>query len=158
MAGLTSLKKSYGKIQTQYKLPKFSVMNEDFEIEKLQDKETEYLIRAVRRVMVEKVANVVRFLELILNPSETPTPMFIFAMLKNLTTETRKSVEGLYKEMSSIELNSLTLDVSYNEKDEAGFVNSMFKSWLKIKPELQEITRKLGISWKKERKDRGYLG
>ena len=108
--------------------------------------------------MVEKVANVVRFLELLLNPSETPTPMFIFAMLENIKPETRRSIEKLYKELSSIELNSLALDVSYNEKEEAQFINEVHKRWGKYKPELKDITCKLSMSWKKEKSERGYLG
>ncbi|MFC1686228.1 hypothetical protein ACFLZZ_04395 [Nanoarchaeota archaeon] len=159
MSELLKLKKNYAILQKKYKLPSFSELNEDFEIEKLQDRETDYLLKGVRRAMIEKIANVVRFLELLLNPSETPTPMFILAMLKNINTETRKNVEVLYKELSSVELSSLALDVSYDENVEAEFVRNINTAWKKQKLVIKEVTKRLSMSWKKENlSDRGYLG
>ncbi len=158
MSELEKLKKQYAVLQKKYKLPGFSELNVDFEIEKLQDKETEHLLRGVRRTMIEKIANVVRFLEVLINPSETPTPMFVFAMMKNISSETKKAILNLYKELSSIEVSALALDISHDEKEEAQFINEVFKLWSSHKPELKEITKKLSIMGKKERSERGYLG
>lgn len=159
MVDLAKLKKQYSLLQVKYKLPKFSELNEDFDIEKLQDRETEHLLKGVRRAMIEKIANVIRFLELLLNPSETPTPMFIYAILKNITPETRKSIESLYKELSNLELGSIGLDVSHNEKEEAYFIKAVYQSWSKHQPDLKQITQRLSMSWKKDKKsERGYLG
>ena len=51
---LEELKKEYEKLKKKHNLPIFKGMNEDFEIEKLQEKETELLLREVRRIMIEK--------------------------------------------------------------------------------------------------------
>lgn len=159
MVELVKLKKQYSALQSKYKLPKFSDLNKDFEIEKLQDRETEHLLRGVRRTMIEKIANVVRFLELLMNPSESPTPMFIYAILKGITPETKSEIEKLYKELSNLELGSLGLDVSHDEKEEADFVKAIYQSWNKHQPGLKKITQKLNMTWKKDKKaDRGYLG
>lgn len=158
MSELNKLKKEYEKLGKKYGLPNFSELNEDFEIEKLQEKETDYLLRSVRRVMIEKIANIVRFLELLISPTEAPTPMFIFAVMKNIDSETKKSMTNLYEELCSIEVSSLALDISYNGKEEADFIKQVSKIWNMHKPELRNITKKLSISGKKEKRDRGYLG
>ena len=156
---LQSLKESYSVLEKKYKLPSFSELNEDFDIEKLQERETELLLKSVRRVIVEKMANVVRFLELLLNPSEGPTPLFMYAILKNINQDVRKEIEDLYKDLSKVELNSLSLDIIYSEKEEAQFLCEAFKKWSKSKLKLKEITNKLGFSWAKEKQaDRNYLG
>lgn len=155
---LSRLKQQYATLQKKYKLPSFSELNEDFEIEKLQEKETEYLLRSVRRVMIEKIANIVRFLELLLNPAETPTPLFVFAMIKGIKTDTRKDIEALYKEFCSIEITSLSLDIIYNEEAEAKFVVNVFKKWAENKDKMSDITKKLGATWSKESFNRDYLG
>jgi len=158
MGNLDKLKKQYSELKKKYKLPSFDELNQDFDVEKLQEKETEHLVKNMRRIMVEKIANIVRFLELIYSPGESPTPMFVFAMMKNIKPETKKVIEKLYKELSSIEISSLPLDIHHDEKAEAIFVYDTYKKWASFKPELSEITKKLSISSKKESKARGYLG
>jgi len=157
-SNLAKIKNQYISLQKKYKLPSFSELNEDFEIEKLQERETDFLLRNVRRMITEKISNVLRFLELILNPSETPTPLFVFAMLKNISPETRKEIEVLYRKLSSIELSSLSLDINYNEKKEAELIKGIVKSWPKIKEGLGNITEKLEMAWSKEKPERKYLG
>ena len=157
---LANLKQLYSPLQKKYKLPAFSELNDDFDVEKLQDKETDHLLRLMRMVVIEKIANVVRFLELLINPSEAPTQLFIFAMLKNVKSDTRKEIEAIYKELSKIELSSLGLDIVYSEKEEAAFISEVSRVWNIEKPKIKDITQKLGMTWGKEavEKERGYLG
>ena len=158
-SGLAELKKEYSVLQKKYKLPSFSELNDDFDVEKLQGKETDHLLRIVRTVIIEKMSNVVRFLELTINPTETNQPMFVWAMLKNIKPDTRKEIEAIYKEISKIELSSLGLDMIYSEKEEAMFIAEASKVWNKEKPKIKEITNKLGMNWGKDVQDkRGYLG
>ncbi len=157
-SGLSRLKKEYGVLQKKYKLPGFSELNDDFDIEKLQDKETEHLLRLVRFVMVEKLANIVRFLEVMLNPTEGPTPLFMMAVFKSVTPSSRNEMEALYKELSKIELASLSLDIHHEEKEEAKFILEVSKVWAKEKLKLKAITQKLGMTWTGASLDRGYLG
>jgi len=155
---LEKLKKDYAKLQKKYRLPSFSELNEDFEIEKLQDRETDFLMRGIRRTIIEKIAALMRFFELILNPAEAATPLFVFAILRGIKSETKNTVEKLYKELSVYELASLNLDIQYSEKEEVKFVNDFTKKWKEMKPVLAKITHELSIVWKDEHKERKYLG
>ena len=155
---LNRLKQQYSSLQKKYRLPEFSELNDDFDVEKLQERETEHLLKLVRITMIEKLANVVRFLELLLNPTEGPTPMFMYALLKSINSEVRKDIESLYKEFSKIELASLSLDLYYEEKNEAKFISEAFSLWSKEKARFKRIMNKLGMTWDKEILERNYLG
>ena len=155
---LAILKKDYEKFYKKYKLPKFSELNQEFEIEKLQEKETDFLLREIRRVISDKVAAFLRFFELFLNPQAAP--IFILAMLKSLTPRDKEIIEKIYHELVSFELTSLTLDIIYNEKKEADFIKDIYKRWQKLKIELQEFSKIMEKikSKEKEKKRKTYFG
>jgi hypothetical protein len=155
---LEKLKKDYEKLRVKYKLPGFSELNIDFEIEKVQERETDLLLRQVRRTMVEKVAVVIRFLEIIVNPAEGQAPLYVFSVIKNVTPEMKRIIERVYRELTVIELGSLSLDIDYDEKNEAKFVKDISEKWPIIKKDLKEITKKLGIVWTHEKMHDNYFG
>jgi len=155
---LAELKKGYEKLKIRYKLPSFNELNTDFEIEKLQDRETDFLLRQIRRAMIEKIAVVLRFLEIIVNPTEGQAPLYVFSVIKNISPEMKKIIEKVYKELTVIELGSLSLDIDYDEKNEAKFISEICKKWPLIKKDLKEITKKLGVAWTHEKMHDGYFG
>ena len=155
---LAKLKSDYEKLRTKYKLPTFNELNIEFEIEKLQERETDFLLRQTRRAMVEKVAVVIRFLEIIVNPAEGQAPLYIYSVLKNVSPEMRKVIERVYKELTIIELASLSLDIDYDEKNEVKFINEISGKWPRIKKDLKDITNKLGVVWTHEKMHEGYFG
>jgi len=155
---LLKLKKDYEKLRVKYKLPDFDELNVEFEIEKLSDRETDFLLRSLRRTMVEKVAVVLRFLEIIVNPSEGQAPIYVFSVIKNLSPEMKAVVEKIYKALTVIELGSINLDIDYDEKNEAKFIKDVYSGWPAVKKDLKEITKKLGVVWTHEKMHDGYFG
>ena len=69
--GLKELKKKYADLSKKYKLPNFVNLNEDFEVEKIE-RDTDLLLKAIRKVMMEKIVNSMSFLEMLLNPVNSP--------------------------------------------------------------------------------------
>jgi len=155
---LAKLKKDYEKLREKYKLPSFNELNAEFEIEKLQDRETDFLLRQVRRAMIEKTAVVLRFLEILVNPTEAQTQLYIFSVLKSISGEMKNTIEKVYKELTVIELSSLSLDIDYDEKEEVKFIKDMAGKWPSIKKDLKEITKKLGVVWTHEKNHDNYFG
>lgn len=155
---LAILKKDYERFYKKYKLPKFSELNQEFEIEKLQEKETDFLLREIRRAISDKIAAFLRFFEMFLNPQAAP--IFILAMLKSLSSQDKEIIEKIYRELVSFELTSLTLDIIYNEKKEADFIKDIYKRWQKLKIELQEFSKIMEKikSKEKEKKRKTYFG
>lgn len=155
---LDKIKKQYEPLKKKYKLPEFSKLNEEFEIEKIQEKETDFLLREIRRAMSDKIAAFLRFFELFLNPQAAP--IFVLTSLKNLTTKEKETIENLYRELVKMELASVNLDVSYNEAKEAKFLIEVMKKWQEMKSEIQEIANSILKFQAKngEKKGKSYFG
>jgi len=156
--GLKALKKEYEKLKLKYSLPSFKEINEDFDIEKLQEKESELLIREVRRAMIEKNLIYLRFVEMFMSPSTAP--MFFLVLVRGLNSEEKKLLEELYTKLGRREIKSIYLDNEYNERKEAEFIKKFYKEWQEIKSKFGSVLRAVEEGWerKSERKEKGYLG
>ncbi|MCX8194245.1 MAG: hypothetical protein N3G19_02705 [Candidatus Pacearchaeota archaeon] len=155
---LERIKKQYEPLKKKYKLPEFSKLNEEFEIEKIQEKETDFLLREIRRIMGDKIIAFLRFLEFFLNPQIAP--LFVLTSIKNLTQKEKDSIEKIYKELANIELASVNLDINYEENKEAQFIKEILKKWQELKPQLQEVSEAILQIQKKsgEKKNKSYFG
>jgi len=155
---LKDLKKQYEKLRKKYKLPSFQELNRDFEIEKLQERETETLSREIRRAIVEKNTLYLKFVEMFMNPSNAP--MFFLALVKTLNATERKLLNELYLELGKFEIRSIALDNEYNEKRDAAFIKEFYKQWQDIKEKFGKIMEAIEEAWerKSEKGEKGYLG
>jgi hypothetical protein len=155
---LEKLKQNYKRIQEIHNLPDFDILNSEFGIEKIAEVETDFLIREVARIVAEKFSNYLRFVELILNPVNSP--MFIFSIMKNIGEEEKKKISEIYKELTKIELTLIELDLDFSEKKEANFINNSYNSWIEMKKEFLSIIEKVKLNWdnKKENNKNGYFG
>src|SRR3990167_1163002 len=106
---LAKLKKHYADFQGKYSLPDFDKLNEDFDVEKLAGGETDFLLREIRKNLGERLANFLRFVELMLNPSNAP--MFVFHLVKNLEADDKKILEETYKLVVEFEVRMIELDM-----------------------------------------------
>ncbi|MBI2630554.1 hypothetical protein HYW76_05640 [Candidatus Pacearchaeota archaeon] len=158
-SSLDRLKKQYEEFRKKYNLPSFKEMNENFEIEKLQEKETELIAREIRSLITEKIVSYLRFIEMLLNPS-AGAPLFFLSLIKNIDLQEREMLDEVYSKLSRYEIKSISLDNSYDEKKEAQFISEFYKEWQEIKREISEIMNVLENCIKKkcEKKEKNYLG
>jgi len=156
--GLDKLKREYEKLRKKHLLPSFEEINKDFEIEKLQERETETLSREIRRAISEKSLAYLKFVEMFMNPSQAP--MFFLALVKSLDSDDRELLNELYIELGKFEIKSIALDNEYNEKRDVEFIKSFYKKWQGIKKKFGKVMDGVEKSWEKEveKKGRGYLG
>lgn len=152
------LKENFEKLRQKYGLPEFDKLNNDFDIEKLQENDTDFLLREIRRAMLEKNMAYLRFIEMFLNPNNTP--MFLLVLIRSIDNNDKKYLNDLYLELGRHELKSLSLDNFYEESREADFIKMFYERWQEIKIRFGEIIDKLDKSLdnKQERKAKGYLG
>jgi hypothetical protein len=155
---LKELKENYKKIQKVHNLPDFEDLNAEFSIEKVAEVETDFLVREIGRIMAEKFSNYLRFVELVLNPVNSP--MFIFSIIKTIGENEKKKLSEIYKGLAKIELNLIELDVNFSEKKEADFINSSYKTWLNMKKDFMEVIDKIKSNWdnKYETNNKAYFG
>jgi len=155
---LGQVKKSYEPIQVKYGLPSFEKLNADFHIEKIADNETDFVLREIRVCITEKFLNYLRFIESLINPSNTP--MFVFAMIKSLGVKDREKLIELYKKISKLEIDLIELDLGYSEKKEADAIKKYCGMWEEIKIKFSEVIEviKKNLDNKTEDNEKGYLG
>ena len=155
---LKELKEAYEKLAKKYKLPSFHEMNEDFEIEKLQEHETNILTREIRRAMMDRNVSYLRFIEMFQNPGQAP--MFFLALIKSVDSSDKQLIDELYLELGKYEIKSIALDNEYSEEKDIEFIKKFYKGWQNIKKKFGKLMNGLEKAWEKkvEKKDKGYLG
>ncbi len=120
---LDELKKEYGRLGKKYSLPEFGEVNEAFEIEKI-DRDSDSLMRVVRKVMMEKVVSSLGFVEMLLNPMNAPR-MYI-AYINSMSVDDKKSIEKIYSDLARVSVDALNCEIDYSEKAEAEVVKDIF--------------------------------
>jgi hypothetical protein len=152
------LRDEYKKIQNQFELPEYKEVSDDFDIEKLSDKESEYLARDIRRTISEKLSGYMHFFELLINPASPP--LFILSALRNIDKQTKDKLGVLYKKISKFQIESMKLDTIYKEDAEAKFINDVFLEWQSMKKEIYCIIDSLGVNMEEGGEERrcGYFG
>jgi len=154
---LEALKKRYKKLQKKYKLPSFNELNQEFEIEKIQEKETDFLLREIRKIISDKIAAFLRLFELFINP--TSAPIFILNVIKTLTLKDKELIERIYHKLVYLELTSMVRDINYNEKKEVEFIKKTAKKWKEIKVDLNQFSLILErIKTKRNETRKSYFG
>jgi len=157
-SSLDELKKDYSKLRDKYKLPGFKELNEEFDIEKVSQNETDCLLREIRKAVMDKVIAYLRFIEMLLNPSNAP--MFFFALVKGLTAGDKRLLGKVYDKLGSLEIEVIGLDCHYSEKDEADFLNHLYADWNVVKEDMMKLVETLKRNWnqKSGKNHRDYFG
>ncbi len=155
---LAELKKKYEQYMMKYKLPSFADLNRDFEVERVYERETDFLMREIRKVMMDKVLGYLRFVELLLNP--TNAPLFFFGLIKSMGQDDRKALEKIYAKLGEFEIDVIALDNDYSDEKEAAFMKKVFKEWQEIKSDLKGVVGSLRSGWNQKTipKEKGYMG
>ena len=155
---LKSIREDYKKIESKFSLPPFEKLLEDFDMEKLSEKEEGLLVRDVRRIVVEKISAYLHLFEMLINPSSPP--MFVFAFLKNLSEQDKKEIKEIYKELSKLQIITIKLDTIYDEKKEVEFIKKSNSVWQGIKKKIYTLVETFEKEFEKnaETKEKSYFG
>jgi len=148
---LNELKEKYEVLRQKYSLPDFNDLNKVFDIEEL-DSESDFLIRKIRRFMSEKLAGYMRFIEILLNPSNAP--IYFFKLIKKLDEIDRETLNLMYESLGKIEVETISLDLSYNEEKEVDFIKKLYRVYNdEIRIKLLEVLKRLGNGEGEKKKD-----
>lgn len=151
------LNKSYTLAAKKYRLPTYVYLNENFEIDKI-DRDTDCLLRLIRKVMMEKIVNSLSFLDLLLNPVNAPRMYLSYA--RSLSAEDRKLIDEIYDSLGKISVISLDLEIDYSEKKEAEMIKQISAAWDSVKPKFRKIlgNMKKPNNTPINKKDKSYFG
>jgi hypothetical protein len=154
---LKEFKSQYGSLASKYGLPDFKELNENFEIDRIE-RDVDFLLREIRKAMMDKIVSYIRLVEMMLNPSQAP-PMFMM-FVKNISEGDKKVMEAVYQSFIELELRSLKLEIDYVEESEAKAIKHIIDVWHGIKPDLRSLIGIMEKNWggPSEKKDKGYFG
>jgi hypothetical protein len=145
---LEELKKAYAALQKRYGLPKFDELDIEFEIRKI-DYDL-FIVKEVRRVMMQKLDFMVAVLEPILNPS--PSSLHSFIETKIFAKHNIEPMFDFYKKVWQFMHRGVY--ASYlDEKSEAEWINEVWKAWPAIKKEAAGYAKQVADGWSKVEKD-----
>jgi len=155
---LEELKEIYSEFKEKYNLPEFYEMNKAFDIEEIQEIETDFFLRRVRKIISEKIVGYLRFIEIILNPNNAP--IFFFKLIKKLDVSDRENLSKIYEQLGNMEIEIVRLDLDYSEEKEAEFIKIIFDFFDSFKGDVLKIIGKMvnGSDGSEKKEGRGYFG
>ena len=155
---LEDLKKEYVKLQKKYALPTFEELNNDFQIEKASENETDFVLREIRKLIAERLFNYLRFIESLLNP--TGVPMFVYSIVKTFDVGEKDKLTEVYKKLAKKEVELLELDIESTEEKEVKFIKDSYELWQDVKKDILEVVEVIKKNWdaKSEVDKKDYFG
>ena len=140
-------RKEYEKIKVKYKLPSFDYLDEEFEISSIKMEEQGVFIKALLRLIANKVYSFLSMLESVVDHSHQT--MHDMIEKSNINDQEKQEIFVLYKELGKI-YHELYLKSLQSEKDIADYLNLLFKKWPKIKERQIIFTKLIVAAWEKE--------
>jgi hypothetical protein len=138
---IEALKEKYATFQEKYSLPSFTELNKIFDIEEIEI-DTEFFLRKIRKIMTDKISHYVRFIEGILNPSNSL--LFFYKMVKKLDQADKSYLIDVQEILGNQEIKIVSLELDYNEEKEAACIKEIYEIYhAEIKEKLKIIIEKM---------------
>ncbi len=150
------IRKKYEELKKKYSLPDFEELNKEFEISAIEH--DDFLLRQVRKKIIEKITVMSEILENFLHPDTKISDIY---ECRAFSDKERDRIFELYKKLKIVEKESMELSLEPNDKTEAEFIEKILDSWIDIKKEMLFFIRKTKEFWKSESPDKtkeGYFG
>jgi hypothetical protein len=150
------IRKKYDELKEKYTLPDFEELNKEFELSTIEYED--FLLRQVRKKIVDKINAMCEFLEDLLSPDTAIANIYEY---KAFNDNERKKIFELYKKLKVLEKLSLELSLNHDEEKDAEFIEDVFSSWDKIRNEMIGFIKKIKSFWENESTTEykaGYFG
>ncbi|MAG07916.1 hypothetical protein CMO89_00415 [Candidatus Woesearchaeota archaeon] len=151
------LKRKYNYLKTKYSLPAFGKLDMEFELSSI-DKD-DFLLRDIRKKMIEKIDFFCEIIEGSLQPDTAS--LASMHECKFFEDEEKERLYALYKRLMLLNRSAILLGINSKDDEEAEFINSVFNEWPKFQEEILAYAKKMKDCWEKEshvKEEVGYLG
>lgn len=154
-----NIKNEYQKLlkTKNIRLPNFNEIDLDFEISTIDTKR--FLLREIRRRILDKFDGIKEILESIIQPDVNSFQSMYESRI--FSDEERNDIYLIYKNLMIFIRKANIVSLRADEKEEADFINEVFAEWKILKPKLIKYLSKIKENWGKEtsvKEDLGYLG
>ncbi|MBW2997402.1 hypothetical protein KY349_03630 [Candidatus Woesearchaeota archaeon] len=146
----------YNKLKEKHVLPDFDLLNKEFELYTID--EDYFLLREIRKKIIEKADSAVKLFDDILHPD----PGFSSYREANVFSDSdRDGMIITYKRLMLFKRSATELSFEDSEESNARFINSFVKEWPDLKRSVLAFAKRLKDSWEKDIPKKevvGYLG
>jgi hypothetical protein len=146
----------YNKLKKQHTLPDYDLLDKEFEISTIE--EEAFLLRSIRKKMLEKIDFSIKLLDDMLHP-EAGFASYRESSIFNEAE--REQIINTYKKLMFFNRSATELALNDSDESNTKFINDFTQSWPDLKEPILTFVRKLKDSWKKDVSKKevvGYLG
>jgi len=150
------IKEKYSELKKKYSLPDYDKINDEFEINSIES--SEFLLRSVRRKIMEKFEIYIKILEGMLQPD--PACVASMHECRFLEEHDKEDIYNIFKRLVMIDREGVGAALGDDNAD-AEFIKNSFEEWIKVKPSIKAIIDKIRATWDKEtdvKEDFEYMG
>ena len=141
------LKEEYEKVCKKYSLPSFKLIDGEFEIRALELNRSGIFIKAVLRMMTNKLNLFMNYLEPII--STPPQNIHALIEMRNFSESERSEIFEFYKEVSVLLHENISAELK-SEKEIAQQIKKIWKIWPNIKKKEVVFLDKITLAWKRK--------
>jgi hypothetical protein len=147
----------YAEVQKTYKLPDFSALNADFDIDTI-DPMSKHLVKELTKKMFERVELFKKILETTLQPDVS-----ILNMQESefLAENDHEIVADILRRLMKLDRTLLIAELENSDELYAEFIIEAAKEWPKVKKELAPVIKHMQLGWSTRHKIKQfqhYLG
>jgi hypothetical protein len=138
------IKEKYQELSGKYKLPSFEELDNEFEVSIIE--KDNFLLREIRRAIIEKIEIYIEFLEKLLNPETDLSSMYESSVFNE---EDRKELFEVYKKIMFFHRLSVEVSIEENDEKTSEYLNKFLGEWVEIKKRFLAVVQKTKESWVK---------
>lgn len=137
-----NIKKSFNNLK--YNLPQFEELEENFDLDKLIDRNPKFILQNIRRIMLEKFSSYSQLFEALLNP--TSSSRLLHNILRKTNLEQKNKIKEYCDDLIKYQFDSIKLETIYDEKKEAEFLKESFTFWMNLKKDIMKLFNSIDLS------------
>jgi len=140
------IKEIYTKFSKKYNLPEYNDINNELEISSIESED--FLLRELRRKIVDRIDLVTTEISTIIQPSaESLTSMHECRFFDD---KDKKKMIEIYKKLMMLSRQALEADISHEDKDDANVIIDFFKEWKSMRDDILAFMKTMKTCWEKE--------
>ena len=145
--------KVYDLLRQKHNLSEYEQIDKIFEISSIES--PEFLLRKIRRKIIEKLRAYIDVLEDLIHPNATVSALH---ECNYFNEQEKKKISDIYSRLMSYVRLSDILDIQLDEAKDAEFIKKILSDWESTKHDLISIFKTLQSSWtEKEVADKSIL-
>jgi len=139
------LEQLYNMFAEKFNLPSYERLDNEFELDLDVSR---FILRDIRRKIVDVIEKNIRILDDILNPDSSIGSMYESQFIED---DEKLSLFELYKKLKYIERYNIEVEFKGNDESNAEFIRYAFNEWIAIKQKLKYFFVDLKKCWKENK-------